>query len=115
LEVLQIPLIIQDGAVLRQDNLDLTEEHAFSMCRQIIDRVAAVKGVVTLLWHPDTVLLPGWLHVYERLLEYIHRKNGWGASLSEIHDWWRGSGLVDKFEKKIENAGLHLSPFRVPA
>lgn len=113
LGILQIPLIIQDGAVMRQDNLDLTEEYAFRVCRTLIDRVAATRGVITLLWHPDTVLLPGWFHVYERLLEYIHGKNGWGASVKEVHDWWEGRGLLAKFEKKIEDLNIAFSPFRM--
>jgi peptidoglycan/xylan/chitin deacetylase (PgdA/CDA1 family) len=113
LDILQVSLIIQDGAVMRQDNLDLTEEYAFEVCRTLIDRVVATRGVISLLWHPDTVLLPGWFHVYERLLEYIHQKDGWGASVKEVHDWWKGRGLVAKFEKKLEDMNIEFSPFRV--
>jgi len=110
LDILQIPLIIQDGALMRRDNLDLTEEYAFRVCRKFIDRVAATKGVITLLWHPDKIIRPGWFHVYERLLEYIHMKNGWGASLKEVHDWWTNEGLRAKLERKLENLDIVFSP-----
>ena len=96
LGLVEIPLILHDGALLRPDNLDLDLESAFALCRTIIDRVVETRGVVTLLWHPDKAALPDWFTLYTRLLAYIHEQNGWGASARQIHEWWASSGLGGK-------------------
>lgn len=93
LRLVEIPLVLHDGALLRPDNLDLDLESAFTLCKTIIDRVAETRGVVTLLWHPDKAALPDWFALYTRLLAYIHEQNGWGASARDIHQWWASSGL----------------------
>lgn len=105
LRLLQIPLNLHDGALLRGDNLDLRAEIAYDVCRRIIDRVIPTKGVVTLSWHPDCVLRPEWWSLYKRLLTYVHKQQGWGASLREVSDWWinqrfphRLEGLISKIE-----------------
>jgi hypothetical protein len=101
LRIFQIPLTLHDGAILRRDNLDLNETTAYNVCKKMVDRVAASKGVVTLLWHPDAILRPNWWSLYESLLQYIHEKNGWGASAKEIRDWWVEHGMVERIEKAI--------------
>ena len=93
LRLVEIPLVLHDGALLRPDNLDLDLESAFAVCRTIIDRVAETRGVVTLLWHPDKAALPDWFALYTRLLDYIHGQNGWGASARDIHEWWASGGM----------------------
>ena len=94
LKLVEIPLVLHDGALLRPDNLDLDLESAFAICKTIIDRVVETRGVVTLLWHPDKAALPDWLALYTRLLAYIHEQNGWGASARQIHEWWASSGMA---------------------
>jgi peptidoglycan/xylan/chitin deacetylase (PgdA/CDA1 family) len=101
LRLVEIPLVLHDGALLRPDNLDLDPESAFAVCRRLIDRVAQTRGVVTLLWHPEKAALPEWFTLYCRLLEYIHRQHGWGASARQIHDWWVTNGLLDAHHEMI--------------
>ena len=96
LNLVEIPLVLHDGALLRGDNLDLDLESAFAICKTIIDRVIETRGVVTLLWHPDKAALPDWFALYTRLLAYFHEQNGWGASARQIHEWWASSGLGAK-------------------
>lgn len=101
LEILEVPLAIQDGAMLRDDNLGLDEDAAFNLGVRLIDRVAAVRGVVTLLWHPDAVAREVWWNVYQRLLHYIDLQNGWGASVGDIADWWQRRGLIGRLESAL--------------
>lgn len=100
--LVECPLIIQDGALLRNDNLDLDENAAFEICRKIIDRVISTKGVITILWHPDVIIKLSWWNLYKRILAYIHEKNGWGASVEEIYNWWKGQGMLSRLEKTLE-------------
>ena len=102
LRLVEIPLVLHDGALLRPDNLDLDLESAFAVCKTVIDRVAETRGVVTLLWHPDKAALPDWFALYTRLLEYIHGQNGWGASARDIHEWWASSGMGARHHAMVE-------------
>ena len=96
LALVEIPLVLHDGALLRPDNLDLDLESAFAVCKTVIDRVAETRGVVTLLWHPDKAALPDWFALYTRLLAYIQGQSGWGASARDIHGWWESSGMAGR-------------------
>ena len=102
LSLTEIPLVLHDGALLRSDNLDLDPESAVALCKRLIGRVIEMQGVVTLLWHPESIARPGWFEVYEKLLEYIHEQNGWGASARQIYDWWISQGLDDKLQKMFD-------------
>ncbi len=95
----EVPLVLHDGALLRRDNLDLDPESALALCKRLIDRVIEARGVITLLWHPESIARPGWFGVYQKLLEYIREQNGWGASAHQIHDWWSSQG----FDKQLLN------------
>jgi len=96
LPVTEIPLILHDGAMMRWDNLDLSPEECVKVSKILIDRVAAVRGVITLLWHPENIVKPGYFESYCSLLDYIKEKNGWGAGATEIANWWKSSGNGDR-------------------
>jgi hypothetical protein len=103
LDVLEIPLVLHDGALLRGDNLDLSPDSAFRFCRKIIERVAAVRGVVSLLWHPENLVKPGYFELYCQLLELLKEEGAWGSSAREIASWWKSSGN----EKIVQEAMKH--------
>ena len=94
--------MLHDGALLRPDNLDLDPESALALGKRLIDRVIETNGVITLLWHPESIARPGWFGVYEKLLEYIHEQNGWGASARQIYDWWTSQGLDKKLQSILD-------------
>jgi peptidoglycan/xylan/chitin deacetylase (PgdA/CDA1 family) len=108
LRLVEIPLVLHDGALLRPDNLDLDPESAFALCKTIIDRVAETRGVVTLLWHPDKAALPDWFALYTRLLEYISQQNGWGASARDIHEWWESSGMAARHFEMVQSLAAEV-------
>lgn len=94
LDVWEIPLILHDGALLRSDNLDLSPDSAFRFCRKVIERVAKVRGVVSLLWHPENIVKPGYFELYERLLDLLHEMGAWGTSAKEIIEWWNDAAKL---------------------
>ncbi|MBE2204547.1 MAG: hypothetical protein IAE94_09450 [Chthoniobacterales bacterium] len=108
LNVLEIPLILHDGALLRGDNMDLSPESALAFCRGVIARVAAVRGVVSLLWHPENLVKPGYYDLYCSLLDVLREEGAWGTSARNIADWWESSGnaaLVDDARRRHFAAG----------
>ena len=85
LPIVEIPLLIQDGAMFNPTKgMRLDEDTAFRYVIQIAEAVEHVGGVLTLLWHPHSLInLPSW-RVYARSLEYLKGRNAWFGSLSNI-------------------------------
>lgn len=86
--VLQIPLVIQDGALLRQEGLDLDVEKAFEVCCMILDEVKEVNGCVAILWHPQMLENKKYFELYKKVLQYIKDTNGIGLSMREAAKYW---------------------------
>lgn len=89
LPLMEIPLAVQDGAMLNPaKGMRLDEETAFKYVVQIIEAVEKVSGVLTLLWHPNCIIKPDWWNLYLHILKYLQQKNAWFSSMREIGEWW---------------------------
>lgn len=85
LSIMEIPLIIQDGAMLNPDKgMRLDEDTAFKYVEQITKAVEKVGGVLTLLWHPNHILKEDWWRLYLRILDYLKAKNAWFGSVGKV-------------------------------
>jgi hypothetical protein len=89
LALLEIPLALQDGALLGPFGLQLDLELARGVVRQLVDTVAAAGGAVTVVFHPDKLLRPDWLALYEWTLDLALAEGAWVTSLAGLADWWR--------------------------
>ena len=89
LSIMEIPLIIQDGAMLSPDKgLRLDQETAFGYIILLAEQVEKCGGVLTLSWHPNYITNSYWWGLYLRALKYLQQKDAWFASMNEIGDWW---------------------------
>ena len=87
--VLEVPLIIQDTAMLRPTKgLRLDEKMALRYIRQLAETTERVGGVLTLLWHPNAISVPAEWSVYLRALDELKASGAWLASVAEIGEWW---------------------------
>ena len=94
LPIKEIPLIIQDGAMLNPaKGMRLDEDTAFQYVEQIIEAVEKVGGVLTLLWHPNSVIKPDWWNLYLRTLKYLMEKDAWFETV-------KGVGKYGMYERK---------------
>lgn len=89
IDLLEVPLVIQDGALLRVDGLGLQPLEARSVLEQFFDTIAAVHGVVTLLFHPHTLVDPEVHGLLRWCIENAMRRGAWVTSLKSIDSWWR--------------------------
>ena len=87
LALIEIPLTIQDNVLVNYLRLDLNG--ALKRCISIIDEVASVGGVVTLLWHPNSYSNRELWTAYRELLSYSESKGAWLTSASNIIEYWR--------------------------
>ncbi len=89
LDLLEVPLVVHDGPLLRGDGLELDVPQARETMRLLIDRVAEVGGVATILFHPNNLARAEFLELYRWSLEYGLERGGWFASLRQLDSWWR--------------------------
>ena len=107
LPLLQIPLIIQDGALLASGKgMRVDEQKALEYIKVIVEEVKAVGGVLSLSWHPHTINWPGFKSLYQKTLEVVARENPWFAPVSAIGEWWTKNSKIDllKFTKNLESS-----------
>lgn len=88
-DVLEVPLVIPDTPLMRSDGLELDVAQARVAMQLLIDRVADVGGVATILFHPNNLAHPDFLGLYRWSLEYGLERGGWFASLRQLDRWWR--------------------------
>ena len=92
LSIMEIPLIVQDGALLHPEkSMRLDEEMAFRYVVQMTEAVEKVGGVLTLLWHPQYIIKSAWWNLYIRSLRYLQQKNAWFCSVREVGEWWKNA------------------------
>jgi peptidoglycan/xylan/chitin deacetylase (PgdA/CDA1 family) len=89
LDVLELPLLLQDGPLLAPDGLALDVPLARRLTAQLLDTVAEVGGVATVLYHPNSLADPDFLELYRFTLDYALESDAWVAPLGEVAAWWR--------------------------
>jgi hypothetical protein len=73
LDLWELPLIVMDKTLYDRHYMGLRPEQAWLSIKGLLDKIRAVGGVFTLLWHPtlvDEVSFPGWTFIFRRVLEY---------------------------------------------
>jgi len=92
LDVLELPLIIQDKCLV--DVLACgSEELAMEWADRIIERVRAVGGVLTLLWHAGRLGQPLYEKVYRRILKRVCDTGGYFGTMADIARRWFARGV----------------------
>ncbi len=87
LDVLELPLVVQDKCLI--DILGCgNEELALDWAERIIDRVEAVGGLLTLLWHPGTLARPLYENIYRCILQMLREKQAYFGTMREVGQTW---------------------------
>ena len=87
LDLLEVPLVVEDSALLgpiAAERADSAEEVVGSL----VDTAKDVGGAITFLFHPDKLVHPEWLALYEWSLAYVAEAGGWLTSVSGLEQWW---------------------------
>ena len=86
----ELPLHIQDGALMGEEYFDLNREDAFNMAKPILDFAKRFGGAVSLLWHNQSFTAPRfWGEVYERLIAQGKADGAWIAVPRDVLHWFR--------------------------
>jgi len=103
MQLLELPLHIQDGALFFPEKLNLTEPAARARCSELVRHSQRVGGVLTVLWHdrshgPERF----WGGFYIRLVNELKASGAWFSTAAQAVDWFRRRRSV-RFER-IETA-----------
>lgn len=88
LTLLEVPLVVEDSALLGPIAVRGGLDHARESVRELVDTTREVGGAMTFLFHPDKLLRPEWLALYEWSLRYLAESGAWLTSLAELERWW---------------------------
>ncbi|MFZ3130805.1 MAG: hypothetical protein WA125_06805 [Desulfosporosinus sp.] len=103
----ELPLHIQDGALLGKEHGNLTRAEALERALELFGFAERLGGTVTLLWHNASFGAPRfWGSVYERLLTKAQKDRAWLAPGREIIRWY---ALRRRTKVLIEQKGQILS------
>lgn len=89
LNLIEVPLIIQDGALVGNNALEYTPSKAFDVVKEFVLRIQETGGCLTFLFHPDIFLKPGLADLYRSIIKYSLSQNAWVTDLNQIQAWWR--------------------------
>jgi peptidoglycan/xylan/chitin deacetylase (PgdA/CDA1 family) len=83
--VLEIPLIIMDGA--------LDAEYTYEDCLKVISRVEKYHGVLTILWHTNRFNpreYPTMGKIYKDIVNEAKSRDAWITTADKVCDWMSG-------------------------
>jgi hypothetical protein len=88
--LLELPVLIQDGALFYPGRLGLSRSEAWETCLRFIRHAHEDGGVLTLIWH-DRSPHPErfWGEFYLQLLDLLKSMGAWFGTASQVVDWYR--------------------------
>ncbi len=87
--LLELPMHIQDTALFYPDRMGLTEENAWPLINNLLEKAKQYGGVLTINWH-DRSLAPErlWGNFYIDLVETLKNSKAWLDTGSQIIRWF---------------------------
>jgi hypothetical protein len=89
LDLVELPMLVGDVALLRADALELGLELAWKTLEAVIDRIASVGGVATLVFHPNNLEESDHAELFRRTIGHGKERNAWFASVRDLDAWFR--------------------------
>jgi hypothetical protein len=102
-ELLELPLHIQDTAMLFPARMHLSERAALTACESLVTNAVRTGGVLTINWH-DRSLAPerNWDALYADLLGLLRAANPWFARGRDAVAWFRQRRAI-----RFKNVDIH--------
>jgi hypothetical protein len=115
LDILEIPLILQDRAILGEGNH--WTKKSWNICKKLVDTTYRYNGVFTALWHAcvskltKSQLIPA----YRELAKYASKYDPWFATCESIASWWNlrtRTELIKNNDSGLKFNAVSPAPFR---
>ena len=88
--LVELPLVIQDGSLFRRKYLNLLENDAKKICEDLFGYAKKYGGAITLLWHQISLAPPhSWGDFYRYLVEKSLKEEAWVTRAADVVDWFK--------------------------
>lgn len=84
--VLEVPMLIMDGALFNANSLELNEDLAIKKSLQIMDQCEKVGGVLTINFHPNYIVNEKWWRVFKAIVKEANSRNAFNTSLLNLYE-----------------------------
>lgn len=111
-KLMELPLNIQDTSMFYTDRIGLTEEKAFEVCKNIIDKNEKLGGTLVINWHHRSIFPERlWDNFYSKILAELNKYNVWFARAGDAVKWFekRRSVLFENTKIVGNNKKIKLS------
>jgi hypothetical protein len=98
--LLELPMLIQDGALFYPGRLGLREDEARRRCTCITKHVAKSGGILTLLWHDRSHAPERWGDFYAAMIDDLRLMGAWFPTAEQAVKWFRKRRQV-RFERAL--------------
>jgi len=89
-KLLELPILIQDGALFFSRRLGLTEPEAWKRCQELIQNAVRLGGVLNVIWHDRS---PGperfWGEFYAKLIRDLKTYKAWFGTAMQVVRWFQ--------------------------
>lgn len=89
LDLVQVPPLVHDGALLRADALELDVDLASRVLGDALGRTERAGGLLTVVFHPNNLADPRYLQLFTTLVDEALRRDAWFCSLADVDALWR--------------------------
>jgi len=86
IDLLEIPLNIMDTALFNPDALELDEAAAIDKSLELMDRVEAVGGCLTINFHPHHVIRPAWWNTFRTIIREAKSRDAYCIKMNEFEE-----------------------------
>lgn len=97
--ITEFPLVLMDCSLDSYMHLDTS--NSWMLVKKMIDSIASVNGVFTLLWHNSYFFGDG-LKLYKMILDYCKTKDAWMTSCENIYKWWEENSFNTCFYEDLQ-------------
>jgi len=107
MELVELPLVLMDTTLWGYlHNSEADGERDFE---GLVDQVGAVNGLMTLLWHQESVRMKGG-RIYPRLLEKLAQRGCFVGTGEQVARWWIERGNLLSIDHDSRVASMRSAP-----
>ena len=99
IDLVVVPLVVMDSSLVKYMNLNFDD--ALEVVKGLIDKIKAVNGVFTILWH-NTMFHGELLDFFKSVISYVQEQDPWMATTGELVDHFRSAGYLNEMEKILK-------------
>lgn len=87
----ELPLILMDTVLLLESKMSLSSDDVWPIIEEHLQEAYQNGSCLSLNWHGcniNSIDLTGYSRIYQKILQWAYKNNGWICSFHELIQWW---------------------------